>query len=81
MEDDQSNFDDVISMLDSMPVYPVVRLPLFNDSGSLALTGDTKIDNAFKWIQDSNLQGLFTLSPSLPQFVRRMKKRLKTGDI
>lgn len=81
MTDDQSNFDNVISMLDSMPVYPVVRLPLFNDSGSLALTGDTKIDNAFKWIQDSNLQGLFTLSPSLPQFVRRMKKRLKTGDV
>lgn len=81
MTEEQSNFDDVISMLDSMSVYPVVRLPLSDDSGFPALTGDTRIDNAFKWIQDNDLQGLFTLSPSLPQFVRRMKKHLKSGDI
>ena len=81
MTDDQSNFDNVISMLDSMPVYPVVRLPLSDESNSLTLIEDTKIDNAFKWIQDNSLQGSFTLSPSLPQFVRRMKKRLKSGDI
>ena len=81
MTDDQSNFDNVISMLDSMPVYPVVRLPLSDESNSLTLIEDTKIDNAFKWIQDNGLQGSFTLSPSLPQFVRRMKKRLKSGDI
>lgn len=81
MTEEQSNFDDVISMLDSMSVYPVVRLPLSDASDSLPLAGDTKVDNAFKWIQDNSLQGSFTLSPSLPQFVRRMKKRLKTGDI
>jgi len=56
MTTEQNNFDDVISMLDSMPVYPVVRLPLSDDSDSLPLTGDTKIDNAFKWIQDHDLQ-------------------------
>lgn len=81
MTTEQNNFDDVISMLDSMPVYPVVRLPLSDDSDSLPLTGDTKIDNAFKWIQDHDLQGSFTLSPSLPQFVRRMKKHLKSEYI
>ena len=81
MTTEQNNFDDVISVLDSMPVYPVVRLPLSDESNSLTLIEDTKIDNAFKWIQDNGLQGSFTLSPSLPQFVRRMKKRLKSGDI
>ena len=81
MVSEQNNFDDVISILDSMPVYPVVRLPLSDTSDPLTSTGDTKIDNAFKWIQDNDLQGSFTLSPSLPQFVRRMKKRLKSGDI
>lgn len=81
MTTEQNNFDDVISTLDSMPVYPVVRLPLSDDSDSLKSTGDSKIDNAFKWIQDNGLQGSFTLSPSLPQFVRRIKKRLKSGDI
>lgn len=81
MTTEQNNFDDVISMLDSMPVYPVVGLPLSDKSNSLALTGETRIDNAFKWIQDNDLQGSFTLSPSLPQFVRRMKKRFKSGDI
>lgn len=81
MTTEQNNFDDVISMLDSMPVYPVMNLSLSDDSNSLALTGDTRIDNAFRWIQDNDLQGLFTLSPSLPQFVRRMKKHLKSGDI
>ena len=81
MTTEQNNFDDVTSMMDSMPVYPVVGLPLSDKSNSLALTGETRIDNAFKWIQDNGLQGLFTLSPSLPQFVRRMKKHLKSGDI
>lgn len=81
MTTEQNNFDDVISTLDSMPVYPVVRLPLSDDSDSLKSTGDSKIDNAFKCIQDNGLQGSFTLSPSLPQFVRRIKKRLKSGDI
>jgi len=81
MTEEQSNFDDVISMLDSMSVYPVVRLPLSDASDSLPLAGDTKVDNAFKWIQDNSLQGSFTLSPSLPQFVRRMKKHLKSEDI
>lgn len=81
MTTEQNNFDDVISTLDSMPVYPVVRLPLSDASDPLTSTGDTKIDNAFKWIQDNGLQGSFTLSPSLPQFVRRMKKHLKSGDI
>lgn len=81
MATENNNFDDVISMLDSMPVYPVVRLSSSNDSNSLPTTGDTKIDNAFKWIQDNGLHGLFTLSPSLPQFVRRMKKRLKSGEV
>ena len=81
MTTEQNNFDDVISMLDSMPVYPVIRLPLSDDSDSLTPTGDTKIDNAFKWIQDNDLQGSFTLSPSLPQFVRKTKKHLKSGDV
>ena len=81
MTTEQNNFDDVISMLDSMSVYPVVRLPLSDDSDSFISTGDTKVDNAFKWIQDNSLQGSFTLSPSLPQFVRRMKKHLKSEDI
>lgn len=81
MVSEQNNFDEVISILDSMPVYPVVRLPLSDASDPLTSTGDTKIDNAFKWIQDNGMQGLFTLSPSLPQFVRRMKKYLKSGDI
>jgi hypothetical protein len=81
MVSEQNNFDEVISILDSMPVYPVVRLPLSDASDPLTSTGDTKIDNAFKWIQDNGMQGLFTLSPSLPQFVRRMKKHLKSGDI
>jgi len=81
MVSEQNNFDEVISILDSMPVYPVVRLPLSDASDPLTSTGDTKIDNAFKWIQDNGMQGLFTLSPSLPQFVRRMKKCLKSGDI
>lgn len=81
MTDDQSNFDDVINMLNSMPVYPVVKLPLSIDSGSLSPAGDTRVDNAFKWVQDNGLQGSFALSPSLPQFVRRVKKHLKSGDI
>lgn len=81
MTTEQNNFDDVISMLDSMSVYPVVRLPLSDDSDSFISTGDTKVDNAFKWIQDNSLQGSFTLSPSLPQFVRRMKKHLKSEYI
>jgi hypothetical protein len=81
MTEEQSNFDDVISMLDSMSVYPVVRLPLSDASDSLPLAGETKVGNAFKWIQDNSLQGSFTLSPSLPQFVRRMKKHLKSEDI
>lgn len=81
MVSEQNNLDDVINMLDSMPVYPVVRLPLSDASDPLTSTGDSKIDNAFNWVQDNGLQGSFTLSPSLPQFVRRMKKRLKSCDI
>ena len=81
MTTDLNNFDDIIGMLDSMPVYPVVKLPSSDNRNSLLTTGDIKTDNAFKWIQDNGLQGLFTLSPSLPQFVRRMKKHLKSGDI